>query len=192
MGDLNLVAPSDTAGLPHLADTLYQRGVVPRFEYVAKAAHGEITPLKHELPFRHLLRLTDRDVAVEILSLEVIFVALGAVILGFLFVSLVVIVVGWFDSRENFPREMHVRLYGAPGTRLINWTEFLFSRKDAEHLVQTILDMRLEYFEALAEKRIWKARVVLVRGYTSFFSAVGLHFSLRIGKRAVTMWKLLP
>jgi hypothetical protein len=180
MGNLNLSALGDSAGLA-LGDTLNRGGYLP---YLADQMN-EISTIPGGLPFEYLPRLNGG-------SLEEVVTVSGGTILWILGQLLIARLIDGLVNRENTPQEPSVRLLSAPGKGLIGFAEFFFSRKDREHLAQPILDMRLEYYEALAEKRTWKARVVLVRGYFSFFSAVGMHLSLQFGKSAVRMWKLLP
>ena len=64
---------------------------------------------------------------------------------------------------------------GVPGNRLLGFSEFFFTRRAHIGLcVPVIHDMREEYFEALSQNRIWKARWVRARGTWSFFAAMGL------------------
>ena len=67
------------------------------------------------------------------------------------------------------------RLHRPPGASLLRLSEFIYSRKKYETVLRpTIVDMREEYFEALAAGRKWKSRWVRVRGIWSFGAAVGL------------------
>ena len=66
-------------------------------------------------------------------------------------------------------------------------SEFVFSKKTLEHVVDPIIaDMQAEYFEALEAKRRYKARWVLIRGHWSFFKTVGLH---SIVKAVFEVWR---
>jgi hypothetical protein len=70
------------------------------------------------------------------------------------------------------------RITRAPGTYVLNISEFLFSPKTLTMMVNPIIaDMQGEYFEALAAGRRYKAICVCVRGYWSLVKALGL-FSL--------------
>lgn len=75
---------------------------------------------------------------------------------------------------SNFPANgKQVRL--PPGTLLRCCAEFIYSQRKFQSVLQpTIVDMREEYFEALAAGGIWKSRWVRVRGLWSFWAAVGM------------------
>jgi hypothetical protein len=76
--------------------------------------------------------------------------------------------------RSNANRELN-QLMTAPGSKLLAFSDFFFSNKQFVSVYGPIIsDMREEYFEALSQNRIWKARWVRVRGTWSFFAAMGL------------------
>jgi hypothetical protein len=75
---------------------------------------------------------------------------------------------------ENIPSAK--RVYSPPGVSLSRLAEFFASPKTMERVLQPILsDLLTEYFNALAEGRRFKAEWVRLRGYWSFWIAVGLH-----------------
>lgn len=77
-----------------------------------------------------------------------------------------------------------------PGWRLHCFAETWFSKKTFTQVLEPILsDMQLEYFEALAAKRPWKARIVLLRGYLSFWSAVVAQAPLSVLSLLYKVWK---
>lgn len=79
-----------------------------------------------------------------------------------------------------------------PGTRLHVWTSFFYSRKTMERVFQPMLaDMRDEYYAALAEGRIWKARWVRCAYYWAFLKSIGLHSLVTTVKEVASLWKLL-
>lgn len=62
-----------------------------------------------------------------------------------------------------------------PGWTLSRWIEFLFSRKSVDQIFQPIIaDMQVEYIDAIAARRYWKARWVAARGYATFWYALVL------------------
>jgi hypothetical protein len=70
------------------------------------------------------------------------------------------------------------RITRAPGTYVLNISEFLFSPKTLTMVVNPIIaDMQAEYFAALAAGRGYKAIWICARGYWSLVKAIGL-FSL--------------
>ncbi len=82
------------------------------------------------------------------------------------------------------------RLPSAPGSKLIGYSEFVFSKRSYEKVFLPIVsDMREEYFEALSQNRIWKARWVRVRGTSSFFAAMGLDRAFAFVSFFVKAWK---
>jgi hypothetical protein len=79
------------------------------------------------------------------------------------------------------------RIRRAPGSLLGTISEFLFSKKTLEEIVNpTIADLQMEYCEALAARRPYKAAWVRVRGYWSFAKAIGLY---GIVKAAYELWR---
>jgi hypothetical protein len=82
------------------------------------------------------------------------------------------------------------RLSRPPGWRLRRFAEFFFSKKTfTEILEPTLSDMQKEHFEALAADRPWKARMVLVRGHWSFWSAVVAQLPISLARRVYEVWK---
>ena len=82
------------------------------------------------------------------------------------------------------------RLSGVPGNYFVQAIQFLVCKKRYEEMyLPIILDMREEYFEALSQNRIWKARWVRVRGTWSFFAAMGLDRALAFVPFFVKVWK---
>lgn len=74
-----------------------------------------------------------------------------------------------------------------PATQLLKFAN-LFPKKYRLNLVQEISDMRLEYCEALSEKKIWRARFIIV------FYYIGLVWSvvMWISDKAKEVVGLLP
>jgi hypothetical protein len=91
---------------------------------------------------------------------------------------------------QEFEQTVRGSLSAAPGHRLLVVAEFVLTRRSFDRLVlPTIQDMREEYFEALSQNRIWKARWVRVRGTWSFFAALGLDRFFSIVSLCVKVWK---
>jgi hypothetical protein len=77
-----------------------------------------------------------------------------------------------------------------PGFWLISTAEFLMSKKQfCTLVVPTIADMREEYYQALAQNRIWKARWVRIRGTWSFFAAIRNDRLLAMVSFFIKAWK---
>lgn len=67
------------------------------------------------------------------------------------------------------------RIDRAPGSNYLLIVDFLFSPKVVEETFKPIVtDWRTEYFEALQQKRVWKARWISVRYNYSFIASIGL------------------
>ena len=63
----------------------------------------------------------------------------------------------------------------APGSNLLILVEYFYSPKIVEGVFkQIVADWRGEYFEALQQRRLWKARLVNIRYLFSFVMAMGL------------------
>jgi hypothetical protein len=79
------------------------------------------------------------------------------------------------------------RIIRPPGALLNCVAEFVLSARTLERIVSPIIsDLRVEYYEALAANRRAKAIWVRVRGYWSFFKALGLYSLL---KTIVELWR---
>jgi hypothetical protein len=66
----------------------------------------------------------------------------------------------------------HRKVRRAPGSHLLWVADLLFSRKSVEEVLEdTVIDMRREYFDALAQDRPGKARWARIRGTWTFFCA---------------------
>lgn len=86
------------------------------------------------------------------------------------------IVAGLFAMRKNVNR-----LSRPPGSFLLSVSGFFCSRKTQEEVAdQVIADMRIEYNQALFEKRKIKARWIRIRYCWIFFCAVGLYRVLNV------------
>lgn len=81
-----------------------------------------------------------------------------------------------------------IRFERAPGSNYLSLAEFFYSPKAVEEIFKPIVaDWRTEYFNALEQKRKWKARWISIRYHYRFIQVIGLSkvFSLiRIFKSA--------
>jgi hypothetical protein len=81
-------------------------------------------------------------------------------------------------------------LFRPPGVGLRRFAELCFSKKTFTQVLEPALsDMQKEHFEALAAGRRWQARIVLVRGYWSFWSAVAAQLPISFARRVYEVWK---
>jgi hypothetical protein len=81
------------------------------------------------------------------------------------------------------------RISKPPGALLMLVADFLCSTRTVERVVRPIVsDMRFEYWEALHAGRRGKAVWICLRGYWSFFKALGLY---SIVKAAFEIWQKL-
>ena len=82
------------------------------------------------------------------------------------------------------------RVFSPPGWGLLRFAETCFSKKTFTQVLEpTLSDMQKEHFDALAEGYLWKARLALVRGYVSFWSAVAAQAPLSILSLLYKVWK---
>jgi hypothetical protein len=90
--------------------------------------------------------------------------------------------------KRNYVRSRLVQ--NVPGMYLFKVAEFLMTAKSFSRVAAPSLsDMREEYFEALSQNRIWKARWVRVRGTYSFFAAIGLDRAFAFVSFFIKAWK---
>ncbi|WP_437758413.1 hypothetical protein [Sorangium sp. So ce1389] len=114
-----------------------------------------------------------------------ILLVVAAVIFGVLYAALQ-------HSRSQSIKRRRRRITGPPGCRLHALAGFFYSRKTMERVFDPMLaDMRSEYFEALANGRIWKARWHRVTYYWAFVKSIGLHSVLSLAQEIVSMFKIL-
>ena len=78
------------------------------------------------------------------------------------------------------------------GSSLRGVAEFVLSKKSYEQIYDPLLsDLRLEYCEALAANRRWKARWVRARGYGSFLTAGLAHAAASGGHLVVRVCRII-
>lgn len=81
-------------------------------------------------------------------------------------------------------------VFSPPGWGLRRFADFCFSKKAFTEILEPALsDMQKEHIEALAASRPWKARMVLARGYWSFWSAVVAQLPISLARRVYEIWK---
>lgn len=84
--------------------------------------------------------------------------------------------------------EKRSRIGRPPGSRLRFLADFFLSRKTMERVINPVLtDMHNDYCEALAEGRPLKASWARIRGYWSFWKALGLYALIQNIKE---IWKV--
>jgi hypothetical protein len=89
------------------------------------------------------------------------------------------------DQRITSPKKANI--IRPPGSLLTAVSEFLFSQKTLERVVNPVIaDLQVEYCEALAANRHVKAAWVRLRGYWNLFKAIGLY---SIVKMFVEVWR---
>lgn len=98
---------------------------------------------------------------------------------------------GDFIKGENVEKEeFQVSIFKPPGSLIVLIAESICSNKSFKGIVMpAISDMREEYFEALSQNRIWKARWVRVRGTWSFLAAMGLDRVFSVVSLCVKVWR---
>ena len=78
-----------------------------------------------------------------------------------------------------------------PGARLWSIAEFIYSKKTYETVFEPSLrDLQDEYYEALAQGRVWKAKWVRIRHYWAFVSAVVAQLWMSMMKKALELFKV--
>jgi len=81
-----------------------------------------------------------------------------------------------------------------PGSILVLLSELLFSQKNHTVIFQPIIaELQADYLEALSHDcqrkfGLWKSRLVVLRGWISFWSAAGTLLPLSIARKA---WKII-
>jgi hypothetical protein len=84
------------------------------------------------------------------------------------------------------------RIRSAPGSRLLWFADFFYSRKSVEEvLLPTVVDMRRDYNDALANGRDAKAKWVRLHGTWEFLSAALSLTLASVRDFALSVWRLL-
>jgi hypothetical protein len=97
---------------------------------------------------------------------------------------------GIFEVKPRARRRNVPLVSRAPGWGLRRFADLCFSKKAFTQVLEpTLTDMQKEHFEALAANRPWQARMVLVRGYFSFWSAVAAQLPISLARRVYEVWK---
>jgi len=82
------------------------------------------------------------------------------------------------------------RLSRPPGWGIRRFAEFCFSKRTFTQVLEPPLsDMEKEHFDALAVGCVWKARMALLRGHWSFWSAVAAQLPISFARRVYEVWK---
>ena len=104
-----------------------------------------------------------------------------------LFFLMILVVIWALIQAQKQPPESG-RIILPPGTLLNYLADFFCSPKTVERVVSPIIsDLQTEYCKALAERRRLKAFWIRIRGYWSFWRALGLYAVL---KNLVAIWKI--
>jgi hypothetical protein len=102
----------------------------------------------------------------------------------------------WWDMatflmRPKSRRSHHRLVSRPPGSWLLALAEFFCSRKTYTGIfLPTIIDLRVEYCEALDQGKIWKARWVLLRGWCSFWNAAAMRLPISAVRILVRLWQV--
>ena len=92
--------------------------------------------------------------------------------------------------RRVFPAKDRPRIFHAPGWGLRRFADDYFSQRTFAEVFAPILDeMQQEYSEALVKGRTSKIRMVLLRGYWKFWSAVAQLLPISIARCIYDIWK---
>jgi NDP-sugar pyrophosphorylase family protein len=92
-----------------------------------------------------------------------------------------------FYVKSSPEKPKSTRIVRPPGSRLVSLADFFCSPKTLERVIRpAIADLQHEYCQALAENRKDKAIWVCIRGYFSFWIALGLRPLL---KNLAEIWK---
>lgn len=82
-----------------------------------------------------------------------------------------------------FRRFTSTKISSAPGSRLLRLADFFCAPKTMSMTIcPLIADWRTEYYEALNQRRIWKARWISFRYYSAFAKALCLRRALNLVK----------
>jgi len=95
-------------------------------------------------------------------------------------------------SQSSASESLASRLVLAPGARFLDILPWFFKRKTIEEtFTPALLDMRYEYFEALAAKRVWLARAIYLRWAVSMFQVIVIASCLSTAKKIAAIWKIV-
>ena len=140
---------------------------------------------------RKMLSALTLGLAILYFGLEVATLIMGVPSrIGSIFYLLMGAAFSWLIIDPSIYHRLASRVSLPPGWGLRRFAEFCFSKKTFTQVLEPALsDMQKEHFEALAAGRPWKARMVLVRGYWSFWSAVVAQLPISFARRVYEVWK---
>lgn len=102
------------------------------------------------------------------------------------FIMILVVIWTLVQAQKQQPESGRIIL--PPGALLNYLADFFCSPKTVERVVSPIIsDLQTEYCKAFAEGRTLKAFWIRIRGYWSFWRALGLY---AVVKNLVTIWKI--
>jgi hypothetical protein len=78
----------------------------------------------------------------------------------------------------------------SPGDSLRRLAQLCFSKKTCSRVFEpTLSDLWTEYIEALGANDLWRARLVLLRGYGSFWATFAAQLPVSVLRVVVELWK---
>jgi|SRR5215213_810679 len=92
---------------------------------------------------------------------------LGLVIISAIVPTVIIYAIESIKERRNRRKLLPTKIKNPP-TSFLSQIAGLLPKKHRQSLLQEISDMRLEYYEALSEKKIWRARFIVAFYYIGF------------------------
>ncbi|HSG39540.1 MAG TPA: hypothetical protein VLE27_07860 [Thermoanaerobaculia bacterium] len=110
-----------------------------------------------------------------------------------LLASAAAFVVNWRGTRNLILKvSPFPKVKRPPGSKLMEVADFFFSSKTVEKVYAPLIaDLQLEYIDALSRGRRHKARWVRMRGYWSFWNAVGLQSLVSTAQKVYSLWRVV-
>jgi len=84
------------------------------------------------------------------------------------------------------------RLHYPPGVAVAGFLRFVFSKRAFDSVfAQGIVDMRIEYVDAIASGYMWKARWVVFRDHLGLALTTGAYLGTVIVKKVTGIWRMI-
>lgn len=114
--------------------------------------------------------------------------AISCIIITYINFSLVFVEIKFLDVLRRLNSTPQISR--PPGFFILHIAEFIFTKSIYERIfLQSVLDMRQEYFESLAEGRAWKGRWIVARNYLALGWAVMLLIGFGVTSKIIkTLW----
>ncbi|HEV7689770.1 MAG TPA: GcrA family cell cycle regulator [Hyphomonadaceae bacterium] len=96
-----------------------------------------------------------------------------------------------FSDDKAVAKSSKPKIHRPPGGFLLSLSRFIYPKRMFERIFEpTISDMREEFYQALSEGKVWKAKYIVVRGHVAVFNAAGLQVPVSLLRLIGAIWRI--